>query len=147
VADSALDVQMQWSAKSTEEMLALGKAAAVGTSGGTVIGLVGDLGAGKTHWTKGFVAGLNSAEDVTSPTFGLLHEYTAGTISVFHYDFYRLESAQELIALGWDEILEADGIVIAEWADKFPELLPPATRWFHFTIAADGSRRLIESRL
>ena len=121
-------------------MEALGRAAAPGVRPGSVIALVGGLGAGKTHWTKGLVAGLGSAAEVTSPTFGLVHEYPGGRLPVFHLDFYRLESAQELIALGWDEYLEAGGVIVAEWGDKFPDLLPAATQWRVFTIEADGSR-------
>ena len=118
----------------------LGRAASVAAGQGAVIALVGGLGAGKTHWTKGFVAGMGSTVEVTSPTFGLVHEYSGGRLPVFHFDFYRLESAAELIALGWDEYLEQGGVVIAEWGDKFPELLPPDTLWLHFTTEADGSR-------
>ena len=121
-------------------MEALGRATAAVVRPGAVIALVGGLGAGKTHWTKGLVAGLGSAAEVTSPTFGLVHEYPGGRLPVFHLDFYRLESARELLALGWDEYLEADGVVIAEWGDKFPELLPAGTLWRIFTIEADGSR-------
>ena len=131
---------MQGHAESPEAMENLGKAAAALIDPGTVIALVGVLGAGKTHWTKGFVAGTGSVDVVTSPTFGLVHEYSAGRVPVFHLDFYRLESAAELIALGWDELLEQDGVVIAEWGDKFPELLPPDTIWLHFTLEPDGSR-------
>lgn len=118
----------------------LGRAAAATVRAGTVIALVGNLGAGKTHWTKGFAAALGSLEDVTSPTFGLVHEYHGGRLPIFHLDFYRLESAAELIALGWDEYLDQDGVIIAEWGDKFPEVLPPDTIWLHFTIEPDGSR-------
>ncbi len=107
-----------------------------------MIALVGGLGAGKTHWTKGFVAGLGSAAEVTSPTFGLVHEYSGGRLVAFHFDFYRLNSADELLALGWDEYVEAAGVVIAEWGDKFPELLPADTLWLHFAIESDGSRRI-----
>ena len=96
-----------------------------------MIALIGGLGAGKTHWTKGLVAGLGSAAEVTSPTFGLVHEYPGGRLPVFHLDFYRLENAGELIALGWDEYLEADGVIIAEWGDKFPDLLPAGTVRFY----------------
>jgi tRNA threonylcarbamoyladenosine biosynthesis protein TsaE len=109
---------------------------------GAVIALTGGLGAGKTHWTKGFVAGIGSAADVTSPTFGLLHEYRGGRLPVFHLDFYRLESAAELVALGWDELMEEDGVIVAEWADKFPELLPEGTEWLDFKVGADGVRTL-----
>ena len=125
----------------------LGRAAAARVRSGSVIALVGGLGAGKTQWTKGLVAGLGCPAEVTSPTFGLAHEYCGGTLPVFHLDFYRLETHEELIALGWDEYLEADGVVIAEWGDKFPELLPPLTTWLIFTIEADGSRSVRDAAL
>lgn len=118
----------------------LGRQAADAASAGTVIGLVGGLGAGKTHWTKGFVAQLGSSEDVTSPTFGLVHEYSGGRLPVFHFDFYRLKSASELLAIGWDEYLDQGGVVIAEWGDKFPDLLPPGATWLYFSVEPDGSR-------
>lgn len=126
--------------KSVEEMMELGAAAARIAKAGEVIALVGDLGAGKTHWVKGFVAGMGSTAEVTSPTFGLVHEYRGGRLPVSHFDFYRLESAEELIALGWDEYLESGGVVVAEWADKFPSVMPKETQWFYFTLNADGSR-------
>jgi tRNA threonylcarbamoyladenosine biosynthesis protein TsaE len=89
---------------------------------------------------KGFVAEMGCMAEVTSPTFGLVHEYRGGRMPVSHFDFYRLGSAEELVALGWDEYLEGGGVVVAEWADKFPSLMPPETRWFYFSIDADGSR-------
>jgi tRNA threonylcarbamoyladenosine biosynthesis protein TsaE len=131
---------MQYRAETPEAMLELGRAAAASVRPGTVIALIGGLGVGKTHWTKGFVAGLGSAAEVTSPTFGLVHEYPGGRLPVFHLDFYRLENADELIALGWDEYLEAEGVVVAEWGDKFPEVMPPGTIRLVFSIESDGSR-------
>lgn len=133
---------MDGHAASPEEMELLGRAAAAAAGPGVVIALVGGLGSGKTHWVKGFVAGIGSGAGVTSPTFGLLHEYPGGRLPVYHLDFYRLESAAELVALGWDELLEQDGVVLAEWGDKFPELMPPDTRWLHFSIAPDQGRTL-----
>jgi tRNA threonylcarbamoyladenosine biosynthesis protein TsaE len=130
--------------KSVEEMMELGAAAARIAKAGEVIALVGDLGAGKTHWVKGFVAGMGSTAEVTSPTFGLVHEYRGGRLPVSHFDFYRLESAEELIALGWDEYLESGGVVVAEWADKFPSVMPPETQWFYFKIDTDGVRIVID---
>ncbi len=135
---------MQRHVESPEAMELLGHQAAAHALPGSVIALVGGLGAGKTHWTKGFVAGMGSVADVTSPTFGLLHEYPGGRLHVFHLDFYRLDSASELVALGWDELLDQEGVIIAEWGDKFPELLPPDTQWLHFTVEPDGSRTLRE---
>lgn len=131
---------MQELVHSPEEMEALGRSMAENAIPGSVIALVGGLGAGKTHWTKGFVAGTGSTAVVTSPTFGLVHEYPDGRHPVYHLDFYRLDTARELIALGWDELLDQDAIVIAEWADKFPELLPAETIWLTFTVESDGCR-------
>jgi tRNA threonylcarbamoyladenosine biosynthesis protein TsaE len=133
---------MQQRATSPDEMEALGRTSAVLVGPGTVVALVGGLGAGKTHWAKGLVAGLGSTAEVTSPTFGLVHEYPGAPYPLFHFDFYRLETADELIALGWDEYLEVGGIIIAEWADKFPELLPSHTVWRSFTIEPDDSRSI-----
>lgn len=132
-------------AKTAEEMEELGRRAGEEATVGTVVALVGGLGAGKTRWTKGFVAGVGSAAEVTSPTFGLMHEYADGRMPVFHLDFYRLESADELTALGWDEILEEEGVVVAEWADKYPEMLPAGTKWLEIRIHPDGSRSLSEA--
>ncbi|MEX1115033.1 MAG: tRNA (adenosine(37)-N6)-threonylcarbamoyltransferase complex ATPase subunit type 1 TsaE [Akkermansiaceae bacterium] len=134
-------------ARSPEEMEALGREAAAKVASGAVIALVGGLGAGKTHWCKGFVAGIGSAAEVTSPTFGLVHEYPGGRLQVFHFDFYRLDSPEELLALGWDEYLDANGVILAEWGDKFSELLPPETVWIQFTIGPDGSRTLTQANI
>lgn len=129
-------------AETPEAMANLGRAAAAGVSPGSVIALVGGLGAGKTHWTKGLVAGLGSTAEVTSPTFGLVHEYPGGRLPVFHLDFYRLDAEAELLEIGWDEYIEAGGVIVAEWADKFPELLPEGTKWLVFSIESDGSRTI-----
>jgi tRNA threonylcarbamoyladenosine biosynthesis protein TsaE len=133
---------MEWTARNEEEMVNLGKKFAQELEPGSVIALVGGLGAGKTHWTKGAVAGLGHEGQVTSPTFSLVHEYQDGRLPVYHFDFYRLESAQELIGIGWDEFLEEPGVVIAEWADLFPELLPAHALWLKIEPTGDGGRRI-----
>ena len=112
---------------------------------GDVVALRGTLGAGKTQITRGIVAGMKSEADVTSPTFTLVHEYRDGRLPVFHFDFYRMDSASEVIGIGWDDILAEPGVVIVEWADLFPDLLPPHTRWFQIDIQPDGSRLITES--
>lgn len=137
---------MQGCADTPEAMVELGRSAAAEVRPGMVIALVGGLGAGKTHWTKGLVAGLGSTAEVTSPTFGLVHEYPGGAIPVFHFDFYRLETPDELLALGWDEYLDAGGVVIAEWGDKFPELLSSDARWLEFSVEDGGCRTVCEVR-
>ncbi|MDP1591454.1 MAG: tRNA (adenosine(37)-N6)-threonylcarbamoyltransferase complex ATPase subunit type 1 TsaE [Prosthecobacter sp.] len=112
---------------------------------GDVVALCGNLGAGKTQITRGIVAGMESKAAVTSPTFTLVHEYLDGRLPVFHFDFYRMESAAEVIGIGWDEFLTEPGVIIVEWADMFPDLMPPNTRWFHIEALPDGSRSVTES--
>ncbi len=130
---------------SIEDTLAWGRQLATHLHPGDIVALVGTLGAGKTHATKGIVAGLDCAAGVSSPTFTLVHEYLGGRLPVFHFDFYRLKTAGEVIGIGWDDYLDAGGVVIVEWADLFPELLPENTRWFEFELLADDSR-LVEER-
>lgn len=122
-------------------MEALGAAAAVTAAAGAVVALCGPMGAGKTTWTRGLVAGLGSAAVVTSPTFTLVHEYPGGRLPVYHFDFHRAASAAEIVALGWDDYLERGGVVVVEWADRFPELLPPGTRWVR--IRHQGAGRVV----
>ncbi|MGI8603765.1 MAG: tRNA (adenosine(37)-N6)-threonylcarbamoyltransferase complex ATPase subunit type 1 TsaE [Verrucomicrobiales bacterium] len=121
--------------------------AAVGSQleSGDVIALVGELGAGKTEATKGIVAGLGYRGDVTSPTFTLVHEYLGGRLAIFHFDFYRIGAVDEILALGWDEYLEAGGVCVIEWADKFPRLIPEHARWWRLERRPDGSRAALET--
>jgi len=131
--------------RTADDALAWGSQLASTLSAGDVIALCGTLGAGKTQITRGIVAGMKSQAPVTSPTFTLVHEYLDGRLPVFHFDFYRMDSASEVIGIGWDEFLTEPGVIIVEWADMFPDLLPPHTRWFHITPQPDGSRTIIES--
>jgi len=128
-----------------DEALAWGTQLAPTLVAGDVIALCGTLGAGKTQITRGIVAGMNSQAAVTSPTFTLVHEYLDGRLPIFHFDFYRMDSAAEVIGIGWDEFLTEPGVIIVEWADMFPDLLPPHTRWFQIEPQPDGSRTITES--
>ena len=125
-------------------MLQAGNSVGKGLKGGAVIALVGHLGAGKTHFTKGFVEGLGGdSHGVTSPTFSLVNEYQTPSLSVYHFDFYRMESADEVIAIGWEEYLDDENaVIIVEWADKFAELLPDETDWYKIEISDNGARNI-----
>ena len=109
---------------------------------GAVVLLSGDLGAGKTAFVKGLAEGLGvSAEDVTSPTFTLVHEYRGGRLPLVHVDLYRLDRA-DLDDIGIDEDLAADGVTAFEWAERLARPLNPA---IHVSIRdAGGDRRDIE---
>ncbi|MDG2126124.1 MAG: tRNA (adenosine(37)-N6)-threonylcarbamoyltransferase complex ATPase subunit type 1 TsaE [Verrucomicrobiales bacterium] len=131
-------------AESVVAMVALGVDFGRSFGGGEVIGLCGDLGAGKTHLAKGIAEGLGSGEAVSSPTFSLVQEYGDGRLRMAHFDFYRVGSADELLELGWDEYLEDCGVVVVEWADRFPGLMPPATRWLRIEVRDDGVREVLE---
>jgi len=120
--------------------IAAGESLAAEVRAGDVIALTGGLGAGKTHFTKGLVRGLGGGEEVTSPTFTLVHEYRSGRLPVFHFDFYRMEKAGEVTDIGWDEYLDAGGVCVVEWADRFPALLPDETQWWSLKEEGGGRR-------
>jgi tRNA threonylcarbamoyladenosine biosynthesis protein TsaE len=130
---------------SPEETAAAGAEVAKRARVGDVFGLTGDLGAGKTQFVKGFVAAVGSTAEVTSPTFTLIHEYSGGRCPVYHFDFYRLESHDAVLRVGFDDYVEGDGVCIIEWADRFAHLLPPRTRWISL-CAESETRRLIEEK-
>ncbi len=109
--------------RSAEETIELGRRIAARLPARAVVLLIGNLGAGKTTLAKGIVAGLGAAspEDVTSPTFTLIHEYSP---RVYHIDLYRLDTAGQVAALGLEEIFDRDAVVLIEWGERFPQLLP-----------------------
>ncbi|MBP5200598.1 MAG: tRNA (adenosine(37)-N6)-threonylcarbamoyltransferase complex ATPase subunit type 1 TsaE [Schwartzia sp.] len=110
--------------RSPEETAALAERLGAAAEAGTVLCLVGDLGAGKTLFTQGFARGLGVTGEVTSPTFALMNQYR-GRLPVTHFDLYRLEREDELDEIGFYEYAEpSGGVVLIEWADKFPDVLP-----------------------
>jgi tRNA threonylcarbamoyladenosine biosynthesis protein TsaE len=89
-----------------------------------VITIEGDLGAGKTTLTRAICRGYGVAADVTSPTFTIVHEYDGARSKVYHLDLYRLKDPRELVTIGWDDILAERALVIVEWPDRAPALMP-----------------------
>lgn len=115
--------------RSVEGTIALGPMMAEKLSPPKLIILRGNLGAGKTTLVKGIAQALGAAdpEEVTSPTFTLVHEYQGTTVRLYHLDLYRLETEQELLALGLEEMADAaDALVLVEWGEKFQSLLQKA---------------------
>jgi tRNA threonylcarbamoyladenosine biosynthesis protein TsaE len=114
--------EFQITTKSAAETIELGRRLGAAMRGGEVVALVGQLGTGKTHLIKGIAAGLQAdhSEHVSSPTFVLVNEYfgRGGQIHIYHIDAYRVESAREFEALGFDEYCRPDSVVLVEWADK-----------------------------
>ena len=128
---------------SPEETIAAGLVLAQRLRSGDVIALCGDLGAGKTQFTKGILSGLGGdPKEVCSPTFTLVHEYRGGRLPVFHFDLYRLESERELSGVGWEDYLNEDGVMVVEWAQKFEGRLPAGTLFVRFNIGEGNARKL-----
>lgn len=126
------------------ETRAAGRALAAALGPGDVIGLVGPLGAGKTQFVKGLAAGLDVADErgVNSPTFVLVQEYH-GRLTLYHIDAYRLARAGELAALGFDELCDAGGVVVVEWADRVESLLPDDAVRIELSPLDATARRLV----
>jgi len=107
---------------SAEETTAFGRSLVDLLAPPKLVVLRGDLGAGKTTLIKGIAAGFQAAaeEDVTSPTFTLVHEYRGPTANLYHIDLYRVDTARQLETLGLDDLREKDSVLLIEWGDKFP---------------------------
>jgi tRNA threonylcarbamoyladenosine biosynthesis protein TsaE len=127
---------------SEEETVELGRRIALALPRRAVVLLIGNLGAGKTTLAKGIVSGLGAAlpEDVSSPTFTLIHEYGAG--SVYHIDLYRLDTPSQVATLGLEEILDRDAVVLIEWGERFPELWPRER--IEIRLRSEGDSRVID---
>jgi tRNA threonylcarbamoyladenosine biosynthesis protein TsaE len=128
---------------SETETAAQGEKFAARLARGDVIAVYGELGSGKTHLIQGICRGLGVKDHVVSPTFTIVNEYAAGGRSIYHFDFYRVNSLREIVDLGFEEYIDGEGICLIEWADKAAPLLPP--RRYEITLAPgdDVNSRLI----
>jgi tRNA threonylcarbamoyladenosine biosynthesis protein TsaE len=109
---------------SAAETRALGERLASGLQPGDTVILEGELGTGKSELARGIARGLGVTETVTSPSFTILNVYESGRCPLYHFDWYRLESEEELYELGMDEYLGGDGIAVVEWAERCPDAVP-----------------------
>ena len=124
--------------KSPEQTELLGKKLAELLRPGDVIAYYGDLGAGKTAFTRGLAAGLGIREAVTSPTYTIVNEYLSGRMPLFHLDMYRLSSSEELFDIGWEDYLARGGVCAVEWSENVADALTDA---ISITIEKDPAQR------
>ena len=132
---------MQYITNSPAETESIGAALGKVITPGTVIAYRGDLGAGKTAFTRGLARGLGCTEIVTSPTYTIVNEYLGGRIPLFHFDMYRLRSADDLFDIGWEDYLDRGGICAVEWSENVDDAMEDA---IYVTIEKLGedSRRI-----
>ena len=119
---------MQITTHSADETQALGQKLASRLAPGDVIAYFGDLGAGKTAFTRGLAQGLGITDPVTSPTYTIVNEYLSGRIPLFHFDMYRLSSSDELFDIGWEDCLSRGGVCAVEWSENVEDALQDAIR-------------------
>jgi len=127
---------------SAAETRELGKRLAEKLQAGDVILLEGDLGAGKSEFARGTAAGLGVQETVTSPSFTILNVYESGRLPLYHFDWYRLESSEELYELGMDEYLGGNGIALVEWPEQCPDAVPENCLRIRITATGENSRQI-----
>ena len=114
---------MEYITHSPEETEALGEKLGKILTPGTILAYRGDLGAGKTAFTRGLARGLGCQEAVTSPTYTIVNEYLGGRLPLFHFDMYRLHCADDLFDIGWDDYLDRNGICAVEWSENVTEAM------------------------
>ena len=109
-----------------------------------MVAFTGDLGAGKTAFTRGLAKGLDIPDRVTSPTFTIVNEYEGGRLPLFHFDMYRLSSADELFDIGWEDYLARGGVCAVEWSENVKEALDRHTIWVEIRRGESQDQRVIQ---
>ena len=132
---------MTYTTNSPAETEAIGAALGKILPAGTVIAYRGDLGAGKTAFTRGLARGLGYLEPVTSPTYTVCNEYLGGRLPLFHFDMYRLRCADDLWDIGWDDYLDRNGVCAVEWSENVQEALEGAVT-VNIEKTGEESRRI-----
>jgi len=127
---------------SPNETRALGRQLAQSLRAGDVLLLWGDLGAGKSEFTRGVAEGLGVTSTVTSPSFTILNVYDEGSLPLYHFDWYRLNGVDELYEMGMDEYLGGDGVAVVEWPSQCPEAIPETHLAVHLTPVGDSEREV-----
>ena len=117
---------MEYLTHSPEDTEALGEKLAMQLKPGAIVAYTGDLGAGKTAFTRGLARGLGITEPVTSPTYTIVNEYLSGRMPLFHFDMYRLGSSEELFDIGWEDYLARGGVCAVEWSENVMDAMENA---------------------
>jgi tRNA threonylcarbamoyladenosine biosynthesis protein TsaE len=132
---------LEWRTASAAETIAAGRQLAALLPPRGLVLLTGDLGAGKTTLVKGIAAGrgIVDPDEVTSPTFPLIHEY-GDPVRLYHVDLYRLDTEDEVLSLGLDDLIESQALVLIEWGERFPRLWPPGAPHLHLQHLGDDQR-------
>lgn len=126
---------MMIESRSERETFALGKKIGEQAGPGQIFALLGDLGVGKTIFTKGLAEGLGITEPVSSPTFTIVQIYEEGRLPFYHFDVYRIGDPEEMEEIGYEDCFFGNGVCLVEWANLIEELMPPETVWI--TIEKD----------
>ena len=135
---------MQFITHSPEETEKVGAALGAILSAGTILAYTGDLGAGKTAFTRGLAKGLGCTDMVTSPTYTIVNEYISGRLPLFHFDMYRLRSSDDLFDIGWEDYLDRNGICAVEWSENVEDAMEEAIRVRIEKLDGDSRRITIE---
>ena len=135
---------MQYTTNSPTQTEAIGAALGKIIEPGTVIAYRGDLGAGKTAFTRGLAKGLGCIEIVTSPTYTIVNEYLGGRIPLFHFDMYRLRSSDDLFDIGWEDYLDRGGVCAVEWSENVDDAMEDAIYITIEKLGEDARRITIE---
>ena len=130
-----------------KELIEYGRALAKTLTPGSIIALTGNLGAGKTTLTRAIGEGLGVKEQITSPTFTLIHEYDSGRLPLYHFDVYRIEDEEEMEWLGYEEYFFGTGVCIVEWAEKIKNLLPENTIRIQLSQGNSPEERILREQL
>ena len=132
---------MEFITNGPEQTEQLGQALGGVLQPGTVLAFTGDLGAGKTAFTRGRAKGLGATDRVTSPTYTIVNEYLSGSMPLFHFDMYRLESADELFDIGWEDYLLRGGVCAVEWSENVADALEEGIT-VHIEKLGDNTRKI-----
>ena len=132
---------MEFHSHNEAETEAIGARLAAVLNPGAVVAYLGDLGMGKTAFTRGLARGLGFTEAVTSPTYTIVNEYTSGRLPLFHFDMYRLRSSEDLFDIGWEDYLDRGGVCAVEWSENVTEAMEGAVS-VTIDVLGENTRRI-----